>query len=148
MQAFNQLAFWHMEFPERLTALRKERGLTQQALADQVGVHVLQIRRYEGGNSQPTLDVIRRLAQALRVSADALVFDVTERGPDEELAFQFEAVSRLPRKERDAIRTMLEAMIVKSQVAGVLEGVAKASTTDKPVTGKAAAKRAATAHQR
>ena len=28
-----------MEFPERVTALRKERGLTQQALADRVGVH-------------------------------------------------------------------------------------------------------------
>lgn len=128
MQAFNQLGFWHMEFPERVTALRKERGLTQQALADQVGVHVLQIRRYEGGTSQPTLDVIKHLAQALRVSADALVFDAAERGPDEDMRFQFEAVARMPKKEREAIRTMLEAMIVKNQVAGVLEGVAKAST--------------------
>ena len=128
MQAFNQQAFWHMEFPERLTALRKERALTQQALADLVGVQVLQIRRYEGGTSQPTLDVIKRLAQALRVSADALVFDASERGPDEELRFQFEAVVRMPLKEKDAIRTMLEAMIVKNQVAGVLEGVAKAGS--------------------
>ena len=128
MQAFNQMAFWHMDFPERLTALRKERALTQQALADLVGVHVLQIRRYEGGTSQPTLDVIKRLAQALRVSADALVFDASERGPDEELKFQFEAVARMPTKEKDAIRTMLEAMIVKNQVAGVLEGVAKAGS--------------------
>lgn len=128
MQGFNQLAFWHMEFPERLTALRKERALTQQALADLVGVHVLQIRRYEGGTSQPTLEVIKRLAQALRVSADALVFDVAERGPDEELRFQFEAVARMPKKEREAIRTMLEAMIVKNQVAGVLEGIAKAGS--------------------
>lgn len=113
MQTFNQIAFWHMEFPERLTALRKERALTQQALADLVGCHVLQIRRYEGGTSQPTLEVIKRLAQALRVSADALVFDASERGPDEELRFQFEAVTRMPKKEKDAIRTMLEAMIVK-----------------------------------
>lgn len=51
MQASNQMAFWHMEFPERLTALRKERALTQQALADLVGCYVLQIRRYEGGTS-------------------------------------------------------------------------------------------------
>ena len=128
MQAFNQMAFWHMEFPERLTALRKERALTQQALADLVGCHVLQIRRYEGGTSQPTLEVIKRLAQALRVSADALVFDASERGPDEELRFQFEAVTRMPKKEKDAIRTMLEAMIVKNQVAGVMEGVAKAGS--------------------
>lgn len=128
MQAFNQMAFWHMEFPERLTALRKERALTQQALADLVGCHVLQIRRYEGGTSQPTLEIIKRLAQALRVSADALVFDASERGPDEELRFQFEAVTRMPKKEKDAIRTMLEAMIVKNQVAGVMEGVAKAGS--------------------
>lgn len=31
----------------------------------------------------------------------------------------------MPLKERDAVRTMLEALIVKSQVTGVLEGVAK-----------------------
>ena len=43
-----------------------------------VGLAVLQIRRYEGGTSQPTLDVIRRLAIALGVSADRLVFDAGE----------------------------------------------------------------------
>ena len=64
MRRFNQLAFLHVEFPEGLTLLRKERSLTQQALADHQAVHVLQIRRYEGGNSQPTLDVIRSLAHA------------------------------------------------------------------------------------
>jgi len=54
-----------MDFPDRLATLRKDKGLTQQALADQVGVHVVQIRRYEAGKSQPTLDVIRNLAVAL-----------------------------------------------------------------------------------
>ena len=57
-----------------------------------------------------------------------LVFDAAERGPDEELKFQFEAVARMPNKEQEAIRTVLEAMIVKNQVAGVLEGVAKAGS--------------------
>ena len=45
MIALSSLAFFAMEFPERLTALRKEPGMTQQALADQVGLAVLQIRR-------------------------------------------------------------------------------------------------------
>jgi hypothetical protein len=54
--------------------------------------------------------------------------DAAERGPDDELKFQFEAVARMPNKEKEAIRTMLEAMIVKNQVAGVLEGVAKAGS--------------------
>jgi transcriptional regulator with XRE-family HTH domain len=36
-------AFFAMKLPERLAALRKERGLTQLTLADQVGLAVLQI---------------------------------------------------------------------------------------------------------
>ena len=70
-------------FAERIAKLRKERGLTQQVLADRVGIHVIQLRRYEGATSQPTLEVLRKLAIALSVSADALVFGKDERGPDE-----------------------------------------------------------------
>lgn len=112
-----------MEFPERLTALRKGRGLTQQALADAVGLAVLQIRRYEGGTSQPTLDVIRRLAIALGVSADMLVFDEKERGPADALRYQFETVSRMSVHEQEVARELLDALIVKNQVAGALERV-------------------------
>jgi hypothetical protein len=64
---------------------------------------------------------------ANKSSLTPLIFDVAERGADDELKFQFEAVSRMPVKERDAVRTLLEALIVKSQVTGVLEGVAKRS---------------------
>lgn len=64
-----------MDFSGRLVALRKERGLIQKALAGQVGAHVTQIQRYENGSIQPTLYVLRRLAVALSVSADMLVFD-------------------------------------------------------------------------
>ncbi len=115
--------FLNMQFPERLTTLRKARGLTQQALADMAGVAVLQIRRYEGGNSQPTLDVIRRLAIALGVSADMLVFDEQERGPSEQLRYQFETISLMPQHEQDVIRELLDAMIIKNQVAGAMARV-------------------------
>lgn len=114
-----------MEFPERLTALRKARGLTQQALADQVNLAVLQIRRYEGGTSQPTLDVIRRLAIALGVSADMLVFDEKERGPSDALRYQFETISRMPEHEQNMVRDLLDAVIVKNQVTGAIERVHK-----------------------
>jgi transcriptional regulator with XRE-family HTH domain len=119
----SSLAFFAMEFPERLATLRKERGLTQQALADQVGLAVLQIRRYEGGTSQPTLDVIRRLAIALGSSADTLVFDEHERGPADSLRYQFEAVSRMSEHDQEMIRELLDAVIVRNQVAGALERV-------------------------
>ena len=122
-----------MEFPERLAALRKARGFTQQTLADKVGVHVLQIRRYEGGASQPTLEVLRKLAVALSVSADELVFDRDERGPDEDLRLQFEALSALSPEEKNVAKAVLDAMIVKNQVADVLERVRKPAAKEKRV---------------
>src|SRR5271155_4986420 len=81
-------------FPQRLFKLRKERRLTQLALAEIVGLGITQMKRFEAGTSQPTVEVIRRLSQALRVSADELLFGKTERGPDEDLRLQFEAISR------------------------------------------------------
>jgi transcriptional regulator with XRE-family HTH domain len=113
-----------MEFRERLSRLRRERGLTQQALADAVGLAVLQIRRYEGGSSQPNLDVIRKLSIVLGVSADALVFDRDERGPDDTLRYQFEAVSRMSEHEQQLVRELLDALIVKNQVASAFARLA------------------------
>jgi transcriptional regulator with XRE-family HTH domain len=98
-----------------LAVLRKQHGLTQQVLAERVGVHVVQLRRYEAGASQPTLDVIRKLATALSVSADLLLFGKDERGPDDDLRLQFEAVSRFDAEENRVVRSLLEGMILKHE---------------------------------
>lgn len=87
--------------------------MTQQALADQVGCHVTMIRRYEANETQPTLEVIRKLAVALSVSADTLVFEKDERGPDEALRLQFEAVSHFSPEEKHIARVLLESLILK-----------------------------------
>ena len=63
--------------------------MTQRALAELINVHVIQVRRYENGASQPTLDPVRRLAVALQVSADVLIFGKDERGPDGLGGFNF-----------------------------------------------------------
>jgi transcriptional regulator with XRE-family HTH domain len=99
-------------FPQRLSALRKDRGLTQQALAEMLGMGITQIKRYEGGSSQPTLEVIRKLSQVLRVSSDELLFGTTGRGPDEDLRLQFEAVSRFSAEEKKVLRSLLDSMIL------------------------------------
>jgi len=104
-----------VEFPQRLEALRKQRGLSQKSLAEAIGVHVTQLRRYEAGTSQPTLDVLRQLAKALRVSADVLVFGDDERGPDDDLRYHFEAISNLDDEERKVIKTVLDALLLKHE---------------------------------
>jgi len=102
-----------MSFPQRVVTLRKQKGWTQQQLAEQVGVRVLQIRRYESGASQPTLDAIRRLALALGVTTDELIFDKNERGPDDDLRLQFEALTRFTPQEKKIVKAVLESLILK-----------------------------------
>ncbi|MCU7861578.1 MAG: helix-turn-helix transcriptional regulator [Candidatus Thiodiazotropha sp. (ex Lucinoma kastoroae)] len=104
-----------MEFSRRLAALRKERGLTQKALSEQVGVHITQTQRYENGSIQPTLDVLRRLAVALSVSADLLVFDKDERGPDEDLKLEFEALNQFDAEEKAIVKKVLQGLIIQHQ---------------------------------
>ncbi|MFI4919661.1 MAG: helix-turn-helix domain-containing protein [Legionellales bacterium] len=104
-----------MNFGKRLATLRKERSLTQVALAEKVGCHVTMIRRYEVNETQPTLDIIRKLAIALSVSADTLVFEQSEREPHDDLRLQFEAISQLPEGEQSVVKEVLESLIIKYQ---------------------------------
>jgi len=104
-----------MDFSERLVRLRKERALTQQHLADKVGVHLTQIFRYESAAALPTFEVLRGLAVALAVTTDELVFDKAERGPDETLKLQFEAINHFDPDEKAVARAVLESLILKHE---------------------------------
>ena len=70
--------------------------------------------RFQGGQSQPTLDAIRKLAVALSVSADMLLFAQDERGPDDDLKLQFEAASRLDPEEKNVIRSVIESIVLRN----------------------------------
>jgi transcriptional regulator with XRE-family HTH domain len=141
-----------MDFPERLVTLRKARGLTQTALAELAGVHLTQVQRYENGSSQPTMEVIRKLAIGLTVSADLLLFDQEERGPDEHLKLQFEAIKQFDPEDRQIVEGMLEGMILKHQAKRLL-GARQAAAPTAPApteksTSAARAKRSTTPKRR
>ena len=60
-------------FGERLRELRTNRRLTQQALADLVGIPHTHVSAIERGVKLPTLLTVLRLAVALQCKASALV---------------------------------------------------------------------------
>ncbi len=102
-----------MEFMNRLVALRKARGWTQQALADAIDLHVNQIKRYEAGTAQPTPEMLTRLARELHASLDDLVFSEQERRPSDDLRLQFEALSEFDGEDRKVAKAVLESLILK-----------------------------------
>jgi transcriptional regulator with XRE-family HTH domain len=104
-----------MQLAARLIQLRKQRGLSQQAMADAVGLHVSQIKRYEAGATQPSLDALKKIAVALGVTTDFLLFDEEERGPEDELRLQFDVIARMEEDEKRIIRELIDGMILKYQ---------------------------------
>ena len=119
-----------MAFANKLTEIRKNRNLTQQELAEKVGVGISQMRRYEKGSSSPTLEVIKNLAITLDVSTDELIFDNSERIAasrilDKELLRQFETVSSLNSRDIDAVKTVLESIILKNKLEEIIPGQSK-----------------------
>ena len=53
--------------------IRKVKGLTQQALADRVGIQRVYVAKIEGGVKTPSLQMLEKLARALKVTVGELV---------------------------------------------------------------------------
>lgn len=62
-----------MGYLQQLKALRKKRNLSQQDLAELIGVEQPTIQRWESGNRMPDLDNLSALAKALGVTAGSLL---------------------------------------------------------------------------
>lgn len=58
---------------DRMIALRESRGMSQQELADMVGMSKQQIWRYENEISDPTIDTAQKIAKVLECSLEYLV---------------------------------------------------------------------------
>ncbi len=62
-----------MIFAEKLKALRKSQKLTQQELANRLGVAKSVVSYYESGNRYPSYDVLIKIAHIFHVTTDYLL---------------------------------------------------------------------------
>lgn len=68
------------DFGKNLSTFRKQRRLTQLALANMLDVQPRMVGRWEQGKSRPQFEYIIKLAQVLEVTIDQLVYG--EQGPE------------------------------------------------------------------
>ncbi len=59
--------------PSNLRFLRKQKGITQQDLADQLDVQRTMISAYEDGRSEPKLATLQKICELLEVGMDELI---------------------------------------------------------------------------
>lgn len=108
-------------FSQRLRELRRQKNLTQLELAKLSEVSQVHIGRLEKASSQPTADIIKRLADGLGVSSGYLIEGQSEKAvltnlEDAELASQFQQISKLPQEEKTILKSLVDAFLFRRQV--------------------------------
>ena len=89
-----------MILADKIIELRKKAGLSQEELAEQLGVSRQSVSKWEGAQSTPDLARIIRLSQIFGVSTDYLLKEEMESSPEAEQA----AAADLPAEEVPALR--------------------------------------------
>ena len=64
-----------------LKALRREKGVSQQTLAEAVGVSQQSVNQYENHNVEPDITLLCRMADYFETSVDYIVGRTAERRP-------------------------------------------------------------------
>lgn len=109
------------ELGTRIAAARKERGMTQQALADELGIAQQTLAHYEVARARIAVDLLPRLAEVLNLSFDEMLLGQPtvripgKRGPASRLEQQLDAIARLPKADQRAVSTVLTAVLAQHQ---------------------------------
>ena len=62
-----------MEFNEKLQELRKQKGLTQEELAEILFVSRTAVSKWESGRGYPNIDSLKAIAKFFQVTVDELL---------------------------------------------------------------------------
>ena len=113
-----------MELFEKIKKFRKEKGLSQEALSEKLGVHKAHLSRLENGKYQPSLEVIKKLAKAFEISIDDLLSDEEEisevRINNKSLAEKLRLIDSLDEEDKQAIIKVIDSMLTKKKMVDLL----------------------------
>lgn len=108
------------ELGRRLAQLRQDAGLTQQAMAAELGVAQQTLAHYEVGRLRLPVVLVPKVAALFGVPTDVLLGVTSartaaqgKRGPTPKLQRQLERVSRLPKAQQQVVLAMLDGVLLQ-----------------------------------
>lgn len=99
-----------MTFGQRITSIRKRKGISQSELGKQAGTSGDLVGKYERDEVKPSIEVASNIADALEVSVDYLL-GKTNAELDKATLKRLEDISALPEKDRENIFYTLDGLI-------------------------------------
>jgi transcriptional regulator with XRE-family HTH domain len=99
-----------MDLGSKIVELRKQKGYNRDTLGQIVGTSGAVIGRYERSEITPSVEIAKKIAEALEVSLDYLVGS-TEQVLDKATLNRIQETNKLPSKEKERIPFTLEALL-------------------------------------
>lgn len=108
------------ELGRRITALRKEAGMTQTQVAQALNVSQQAVQAWEAGRRRIQISILPAVARLLSVSLEDLLGEEPEkiarkRGPAPKWQQLIEEIDGLPKAKQKMISEMLSALIVQAR---------------------------------
>ena len=100
-----------MEMGERIRNRRQTLRWSQEKLAEMADVSLNTVSRIEGGQSDMSIEVFRRLAQSLGMSASELVGDMEVMVKDGDMQRMSVRMRRLQQKDREVVFRTVDALV-------------------------------------
>ena len=97
-------------FGKRLSEVRKEKKISQDALAKKVGQHGAVIGRYERDEVKPSIEIASQIAGALEVSLDFLVGN-TDLLLDKVIIKRIQEIQQLDNENKTHLFAMMDAFL-------------------------------------
>ena len=102
----------------RIARLRKDEGITQVQLAEQLGTSQQTITAYEVGRRRIQVSALPVIATALGVAVEAFLGDepkaAAKRGPAPKLQQQMDRIGRLPKAQQRFVMQVLDSVLAQA----------------------------------
>ncbi len=112
-------------FGPRLAKLRKTAGITQTALAAEVGISQRMMAYYEAPTAQPPANLLPAIASALGVSIETLLGTETSKrrakATDTRLQRRIQEIEKLDVKKKRQIMQLLDTFIANEKLRQKVE---------------------------
>jgi len=110
-----------VSFGDNLKLIRTSKKISQGELASKVNMHATHISRYERNVTAPSIEVLKKLADALDITIDELIYGTGDNKAentinDNELIKLFKKVQILNDKQKETVKDLLNAFLFQKEM--------------------------------
>jgi transcriptional regulator with XRE-family HTH domain len=105
-----------MKIGDKISSLRKDKGLNRDELGKIVGTSGAVIGRYERDEITPSVEIAKKMADALEVSLDYLTGSTNFVIQDKKMLYRLELLQKIAQPERDRILLVMDSLLRDAQI--------------------------------